>query len=93
MPEINEMGKDDLEKYAKEKFGVDIDKRKKIADLRKQVTDLAGDDGVAQEEEKEAAPMFLRNKLSGRVYPATPFLLKYEEMEPCDENGKLLQST
>lgn len=37
---ILEMSKDQLEAYAKESFGVDLDKRQKIDDLRKQVTDL-----------------------------------------------------
>jgi len=92
MPEINDMTKDELEAYAKEKFGVDIDKRQKIDALRKQVTALESD-GEEKEEAEDRAPAFLRNKMSGRVYAVTPQLLKYEEMEPCDEKGNLLEGS
>ncbi len=89
MPDINDMNKDELEVYTKEEFGVDIDKRKKIAALREQVAAMKADGGE-KEEAAEAAPAFLRNKLSGRVYPATTLLLKYEEMVACDKDGNLL---
>jgi len=38
---ISEANKDELETFAKEQFGVDLDKRKKVDDLRKQVRELA----------------------------------------------------
>ncbi len=90
MPEIKTMTKDELEAYAKEQFGVDIDKHKKVAELRKQVSELAATGGEESGEEADDVPEFMRNKLSGRVYPTTPRLLKYEEMEPCDKEGNLI---
>lgn len=39
---IDSMNKNQLEKYAKKSFGVDIDRRKGIKTLRKQVKELAG---------------------------------------------------
>jgi hypothetical protein len=38
--DINKMTKDQLEVYTLEEFGLDIDKRKKIGDLRAEVTAL-----------------------------------------------------
>lgn len=38
---ISKASKDELEAFAKEEFGVDLDKRKKVEDLRAQVAELA----------------------------------------------------
>lgn len=38
--DINKMSKDELEALAREKFDVELDKRKKISDLRAEVSEL-----------------------------------------------------
>jgi hypothetical protein len=43
--DLNKMSKDDLEKYAKKEFKVDIDKRRKKADLVEEVLKLAKKNG------------------------------------------------
>lgn len=43
---INAMGKDALTDYAKTTFGISVDKRKGVADLRAQVTGLVDQYGV-----------------------------------------------
>ena len=77
---IPEMSKDQLEAYAKASFGVDLDKRQKIDDLRKQVTDLEsardgnsqGDDFANSENEQENKPDTQDKLVSGISYLKNP---------------------
>lgn len=42
-PNLDAMSKDDLEAFAREQFGVDLDKRKRLEALRDQVSSLMGE--------------------------------------------------
>lgn len=44
-PTLNSLSKEDLESYAKKKFGVDLDKRKSIQNLIKEVEALENGNG------------------------------------------------
>ncbi|MBF0256026.1 MAG: hypothetical protein HQL47_06115 [Gammaproteobacteria bacterium] len=89
---IEEMDKDELELFAKQQYGADVDKRKSLENLRDQVSKLAGL-GLSNKAEPAAPtgqPEWLKNPTNGRVFKATPLLLRRTDLLPCDESGSLI---
>lgn len=88
--DISTMTKDDLAEYALGQYGVELDKRKKIETLRAEVQAL-GEKGAAPKAEPEAATSanaaYLKHRKNGRVFVATPALIKRGDMIPCDAKG------
>ena len=81
---FKEMSKDDMEAYAKEHFGIDIDRRQKISSLRTQLEELqksqgTPDDATAEILEAVATRDFVRNKKTGGIFDTTPTLAKRVE--------------
>ncbi len=83
--------KDEMETFAKEMFGVDLDKRKKMDELKKEIQQLiAGKDDTAPQVEavdtKEVN--FVKNS-KGVIFPYHPQLHKRVgvDLMPCDKNG------
>ena len=87
---IEEMDKDQLEAYALANHGVELDKRKKLDDLRAQVAEMDAPPqpkGNVKAARKEPEG-YLRHPTNHRVYKATPLLKARGDMIPCDKNGK-----
>lgn len=85
------MDKDELEVYAKSK-GIEIDKRKKLDDLRKAV--VLGDAKAVIGEAKEAIkkpeekkPLFMKNKNTKLVFHANPEMYSNPDLVACDKDG------
>ena len=79
------MNKDQLEAYAQKEFGVDIDKRKKISQLREEVEVMADNGGVATEvadEDNGQVVVRLRNPDTGLEFEPTALLLKKDGLVP-----------
>lgn len=88
MKQIKEMTKDELEVYAKENYGVDIDKRTKIEVLHSQVAklDVGKDDSEpsdATDPSEKGETQYLRNPKTSVVMVATKALLKRSDLVPC----------
>jgi len=92
---ISEMNKDELAAVAAE-LGVEIDKRHKLEDLRKEVAGLVSK-GVqppkaGQDELKEKAK-FVKNPKTGFVFPATELLMKRTDLVWLDKDKKVIPRT
>lgn len=93
--EINKiptMSKDQLAEYA-ETLGVTIDRRRKISELRDEVTGLV-DDHRNKTRAKLIGPakaQFVLNEKTGFVFHANDELLKRDDLIPCDSKGKPLK--
>lgn len=86
---IEEMTKDQLELFAKQKHGKDLDKRRKLEELQKEVLALEG--GETRSAETVAAgsrATHLRHPVNGRLFEATDLLRKRGDMIPCNADGK-----
>ena len=87
---IEEMNKDELEAYSKNKFGKELDKRKSLDNLLKEVKKLE-DRSDAPESSKKENQQFVANYLkhpeNGTVWESTELLRARGDMIPCDENG------
>lgn len=87
---VAEMNKDELEEYAIANHGVEIDKRRKLDDLRAEVAKLDAD---KKEPTKAVSvpdavhPGYLKHAVNGRVYKATKELIARGDMIPCDAKG------
>jgi hypothetical protein len=77
------MTKDELEKYAKDRFGVEIDKRRRIDDIVAQVESLEKNKGKPAEPDKPAAraPKLVRNLFTGVVWPWNPIYKGNADLE------------
>ncbi len=89
---IQEMNKDDLAAHAG-MFGVEIDKRHKLEDLRKEVTRLVAKGG--KKPEKDASEdlnktRFVKNPKTGFIFPATLLLLKRTDLVWLDKQKKVI---
>lgn len=87
---IEEMNKDELEAYAREKFGKELDKRKNLDNLLKEVKKLedgAGEQERGKKEKQEAVARYLKHPENGTVWESTELLRARGDMIPCDENG------
>lgn len=85
--EITEMNKDELEVLAKSK-GIDIDKRRKLEDLQKQLLEATGKKPPASAPvEPVISKTHLKHPISGAVFGWTQYLQDRKDMIPCDENG------
>lgn len=86
---IDEMNKDELDEYALAEFGVEIDKRRKLEDLRADVMALSTKQVTVKKVVIEPVQaLYLRHSVNGRVYLSTPTLVARKDMIPCDANGK-----
>ena len=90
VPDISRYDKDMLATYAKKEFNVALNKRKKLDELRTQVTALQRGEKQeeAKDEEEAPPPEFLKHPVNKRVFPATKALLARSDMIPCDATGK-----
>ena len=85
--------KDELEAYAKGMFGVDLDKRKKLDELKAQVRTLvAGGDLKTPSEDTTpttGAPGFVKHHKTGAVFHYQPLLKERVGVDliPCDAKG------
>ncbi len=79
------MNKDQLEEYAQKRFGIDIDKRKKISQLRDEVKVMTDNDGAAEEATDEGhgeVIVALRNPDTGLEFEPTALLLEKDGLQP-----------
>ncbi len=89
--------KDELEAFAKEMFGVDLDKRKKLDELKEEVTALIA--GSLDDDEPAAEPVastdveYVLNKKTKAVFHYQPHFAKRLGIDliPCDKKGKTLK--
>ncbi|RDL44359.1 hypothetical protein DN730_08115 [Marinomonas piezotolerans] len=94
MKQPSQMTKDELEAYAKEKHGVDLDKREKIDDLRAKVAKLDSEisdkevDASAVPNEDAEQVKYLKHPKTGVVMVATKALLKRSDLQPCEAPKK-----
>jgi hypothetical protein len=91
MLDISDLDKDQLAEYAKSVFKVDLDLRKSLELLKKEVTKLQ------ERKQPEAVPTVqlnpkathIRNNDTGLWFPWTPQLHTYlKNTTLCDENGQ-----
>lgn len=95
-PDLSQMNKDQLENYALAHFDVDIDKRNRIDDLRKEVQALIDNNGPelteegvqAAEESAYEQAAYLKNPKTGHVFHATRLLRARGDLVACDAKGK-----
>ena len=85
--DIEELTKDELAAYALDTFGEKLNKRERLEDLQKKVAAMKPKTEIADEMPTIKVD-FLKHPVNGRVYNATPLLLRRGDMLPCDENGK-----
>lgn len=90
---VKDADKDALYEYALGKFAVELDKRRKLDDLRKDVESLieTGELPAATTPKKAKevqTPQYLRHPVSGVVFEYTDYLSKRGDMIPCDADGK-----
>ena len=88
--DMSALNKDELADYAREAFGVEIDMRKNLDTMRKDIKALQ--DKPKQEDMlplKKATHIL--NKANGRVFPYTQLLMMHlgENAIPCDESGNI----
>ncbi len=79
------MNKDQLEGYAQKQFGIDIDKRKKISQLREEVEAMGTDKEVPVEmvdEDNGQIIVRLRNPDTGLEFEPTALLLEKDGLVP-----------
>lgn len=93
---IAEMDKDALFAHALGVYAVELDKRKKLDDLRKDVAFLAENGALPEPSAKKSkpdvkSPSFLRHPVSGIVFDTTPHLQARGDMIPCDAEGVTVQ--
>jgi hypothetical protein len=100
--DLETASKDEMEAYAIEHFGVDLNKRKSAAALRDEVSELqakaeVGTVAPADKTPAETATVnekddrkYLLNASTGVVFPATKALEKRGDLVPCDKDGKLI---
>ena len=88
---VNKLDKDQLEQYARDEFNVELDKRRKLTDLRAQVIALQKGETPAQDkastEQKPSTPRFLLHTGNKRVFEYTEYLAARSDMVPCDWEG------
>lgn len=90
---INELDKDQLAAYAKTEFKVNLDMRKRLADLQKQVEKLnERKPNVVTQQPAKPKPEFLRNTQTGIHFLYTEAIEKYlgDLAVPCDADGNVL---
>lgn len=84
------LDKDELEAYARDNFGRELDKRKKVETLRAEVLALiSGETQAAEKVEAVAAekaanpgtPKTVRHKLNGYEFPWNPLYAKNSDLE------------
>ena len=89
MQDISDFDKDTLADYASKKFGVNLDLRKNIENLKKEVTQLQEKAVVKQAESAPPAATHIKNIATGLVFIWTDLLQKH--LGPngmlCDEKG------
>ena len=92
MVNVNEMDKDQLAEYANNVYGVPLDMRKTLENLRVEVTKL-------QTKTPDEVPVIelsskvthIRNNDTGNWFPFTPELRDYlKNWSPCDEKGNIV---
>lgn len=88
---IEEMNKDELEEVAR-KFGKEIDKRRKLEDIRKDVLELVPKDKQNAEVKEKTNPenmvaMYLKHPVTGFVFNATDILMARGDLIKCDKDG------
>lgn len=79
------MNKDQLEAYAQKRFGIDIDKRKKISELREEVKVMTENSGApAEVVDKDDGQVIvaLKNPDTGLEFEPTALLLKKDGLVP-----------
>lgn len=88
---ISEMTKDELGEYFAD-FGKEIDKRRKIEDLRKEAEGLSKDTGVIESVSTvKTASTHLKNALTGNVFVYTALLAARGDLLPCTVDGTLTE--
>jgi hypothetical protein len=99
---IGKMNKDTLSVFAKKKFGYNINLLKHIGILRGELImkaqvslgEIAADE-YCDEETREAIekviPQYLKHPVNGRINPATPMLLRRNDLIPCTKDGRPLR--
>jgi hypothetical protein len=91
MDNIGDMSKDDLERFAKDRYGKSLDKRKSLDALRDQVLKMARPEPeLPQQSSAEAVVKWLRHPVNGQIFEATEHLRKRRDLIPCDANGVAL---
>lgn len=89
---VMEMSKDELEVFATAK-GIEIDKRRKLEDLQKQVLEATGlkklpvTDQVAVTAAGPSKKTHLKHPISGMVFHWTQYLADRKDLIPCDVDG------
>ena len=87
---LQEMTKDELKTYAKDIHGIDIDMKKSIDVLVKEIEALEVSDTKSQAIDGVLvdAPEFLLNKATGKVFEYTKILAERDGFIACLEDGK-----
>lgn len=89
---VMEMSKDELEVFATAK-GIEIDKRRKLEDLQKQVLDATGLKKSAVADQSAVAikgpvkKTHLKHPINGMIFHWTQFLADRKDLIPCDVDG------
>lgn len=91
--DISDFDKNQLADYAKTEFGVDLDLRKSLDNLKKEVDLLQGKRNspavVVEEVNAPGKATHLLNRDTGKWFPYTKLLAAYlPNAVPCDENGQ-----
>lgn len=87
---LEEMTKDELELYTREKFGKELDKRKSLDNLLKEIKKLEDEldnPESGKKEDQQVAADYLKHPENGTVWESTELLRKRGDMIPCDKNG------
>lgn len=91
--QVDELDKDQLEELARLRFGIDLDKRARIADLRAQVQALIESDNEVQgimiePEDDDEAPagkgkvLRLKHRVSGLLFEPAQRLMRSPDLYP-----------
>jgi hypothetical protein len=81
---ISELDKDQLEEYARKKFGVELDKRRRLPDLIEQVKGferMKGKPAAEKVEKKDRTPKTCRNIYTGVVWDWNPVFEGNRDLE------------
>lgn len=89
MLDISSLDKDGLADYARTVFKTELDMRKNLESLRKDVKAMQDKPAKADELPLKKAS-HIKNKANGRVFPYTQLLIAHlgDNAIPCDENGE-----
>lgn len=86
---FDEMNKDELKAFALDGYGVKLDMRKSVEDLRQEVAALV--DPPVEEEPKHEEPRatHIKNRENGLIFLRTPALENHlKSFFLCDKDGK-----